>query len=131
MCWKGADFCSAGSDCHPNATCHNLKAEYACSCNEGFRGDGKVCQDINECAHEGGNDGHHCGQNTKCINLLGSYKCECLEGFSHLNKYKCIGQLAFTIKLNRNVRFCFKFLGRALFNTKSLILKVAYSKNSE
>ncbi len=112
MCLKGADFCSAGNDCHPNATCHNLKAEYACSCNKGFRGDGKVCQDINECTREGANDGHHCGQNTECINLSGSYKCECLEGFSRLDKYKCIGQYAFHYK--DMFDFVSNFLGRAL-----------------
>ncbi|CAG2101167.1 unnamed protein product [Medioppia subpectinata] len=37
----GADFCSDGNDCHPNGTCHNLHTEYMCSCNKGFKGDGR------------------------------------------------------------------------------------------
>lgn len=92
MNWKGADFCGAGNDCHPNGTCHNLKAEYVCYCNKGFVGDGKVCHDINECDHKGGPDGHHCGQNSICVNTLGSYECQCIEGFQRLDKYQCIGE---------------------------------------
>jgi len=86
----GADFCSVGNDCHSNATCHNLHTEYICSCNKGFKGDGKVCEDLNECDQKGGNDGHHCGQNTICVNTLGSYKCECLPSFRRHNKFECI-----------------------------------------
>jgi hypothetical protein len=47
---------------------------YYCQCKAGFDGDGKQCQDINECS-EGQN---FCSPNAKCTNLLGYFDCKCL-----------------------------------------------------
>lgn len=93
-CELGVDYCAQGNDCHANASCRNLKTKYSCDCNAGFFGNGRVCQDVDECRIAGGRDGHHCRQNTRCVNLPGSYKCECLSGFvpDANNPYNCVGK---------------------------------------
>mgnify|MGYP002259967521 CR=1 FL=1 len=38
------DECSsAANECHQNASCHNTKGSYNCTCKDGFEGDGKNC----------------------------------------------------------------------------------------
>ncbi|KAJ8968326.1 hypothetical protein NQ314_002362 [Rhamnusium bicolor] len=39
----GVDYCAKGHNCHANATCLNLQTTYACQCDQGFQGDGRVC----------------------------------------------------------------------------------------
>ena len=40
------DECAASSPvCDGNATCKNCLGSYSCTCNTGFSGDGKICQD--------------------------------------------------------------------------------------
>ena len=86
----GYDFCGEGHDSHHNAKCHNLNTEYVCKCNDGYFGNGKECEDINECLTTGTHYGHHCRMNTKCVNLPGSYKCECLPGFTRYDSFNCV-----------------------------------------
>ncbi|XP_015834978.1 protein kinase C-binding protein NELL1 isoform X2 [Tribolium castaneum] len=85
----GVDYCAKGHVCHANATCLNLQTTYACQCDQGFQGDGRLCTDINECQQEGGLEGHHCHQNTRCVNTPGSYTCECLAGYRRVDKFNC------------------------------------------
>lgn len=48
--------------------------------------------DIDECAEEGGKNGHHCLGKTKCVNTIGSYKCQCENGHDHTDDpYTCEG----------------------------------------
>ena len=35
--------------CHPDASCTNTGGQYYCTCNDGYEGNGKICNDINEC----------------------------------------------------------------------------------
>ncbi|XP_015785280.2 protein kinase C-binding protein NELL1-like isoform X2 [Tetranychus urticae] len=84
------DFCGQGHDCHPNASCHNLKTEYTCKCKSGFWGNGKDCHDVNECLELGGINGHLCRDNSKCVNTNGSYYCQCLPGFKRRDSLNCI-----------------------------------------
>ena len=40
-----ADECKAGLDsCHENAQCQNTIGSFSCKCNNGFQGNGSVCQ---------------------------------------------------------------------------------------
>lgn len=85
----GVDYCGQGHDCHTNASCLNLKTQYTCQCNTGYEGDGRHCEDINECLREGGHDGHHCRLNTQCVNVPGRYVCECLSGYKRVDTFNC------------------------------------------
>ncbi|XP_028412079.1 C-type lectin lectoxin-Lio2-like, partial [Dendronephthya gigantea] len=45
ICEKYQDECVFGKPkCHSNATCSNTVESYNCACNEGFVGNGKVCE---------------------------------------------------------------------------------------
>ncbi|KAF5288361.1 hypothetical protein FQA39_LY15451 [Lamprigera yunnana] len=62
--------------CSHNAQCINVIGSYECKCKEGFRTNGHICEDIDECAEVSG----LCHQN--CVNLWGSYRCSCNRGFT-------------------------------------------------
>ncbi|XP_076294760.1 protein kinase C-binding protein NELL1 isoform X5 [Lasioglossum baleicum] len=48
-----------------------------------------ICLNVDECAQQGGSEGHHCNANTKCVNVIGSYTCECLPGYHRVDKFNC------------------------------------------
>ena len=64
--------------CDADATCTNSTGSYSCACNSGFKGDGKVCDDINECLVDNGG----CDKNAKCTNAPGSSSCACAPFWS-------------------------------------------------
>ncbi|XP_047436704.1 signal peptide, CUB and EGF-like domain-containing protein 2 isoform X5 [Mugil cephalus] len=73
-----ADPCAEGSDgCHIDAICQTTQVSYKCTCKAGFKGDGKHCEDIDECdlAYNGG-----CVH--ECNNIPGNYRCTCYDGFN-------------------------------------------------
>ena len=117
------DFCTLGHDCHPNATCRNLKTSYICECNKGYWGNGRYCSDIDECIrNDGGIEGHKCKQNTKCINLPGTYRCECLPGYETTDGYTCQGKLHLII-----AEYFICFLSLSLSLSLSLALSLTHS----
>jgi hypothetical protein len=62
--------------CAAHATCvDDATLTPPCTCDNGWQGDGKVCDDLNEC------DGTPCSANAKCQNSPGSFSCTCLAGF--------------------------------------------------
>ena len=67
------DSCLLGHDCDINADCISIESEvHICVCNDGFRGSGKSCRDINECK-EGS---HDCNLDTSiCNNLTPGFEC--------------------------------------------------------
>uniref|UniRef100_A0A674A7E6 Signal peptide, CUB domain, EGF-like 2 n=1 Tax=Salmo trutta TaxID=8032 RepID=A0A674A7E6_SALTR len=70
--------CAEGSDgCHIDAICQNTQASYKCTCKVGFKGDGKHCEDIDECDIE-----YNGGCVHECNNIPGNYRCTCHDGFS-------------------------------------------------
>ncbi|XP_028412098.1 fibrillin-1-like [Dendronephthya gigantea] len=75
--------------CHHNATCNKTIGSYTCVCNEGFTGNGTVCEDVDECALET----HTCDLDATCNNTIGSYTCTCKDGFTG-NGTSCKASLA-------------------------------------
>ncbi|XP_065827265.1 cartilage oligomeric matrix protein-like [Oscarella lobularis] len=66
--------------CFSKVKCNPLsETEYECDpCPVGYTGDGKSCEDVNECRKA-----NPCFENVKCRNKLGSYRCDaCPAGFS-------------------------------------------------
>uniref|UniRef100_A0A9J8CYH0 Signal peptide, CUB and EGF-like domain-containing protein 3 n=1 Tax=Cyprinus carpio carpio TaxID=630221 RepID=A0A9J8CYH0_CYPCA len=59
-----------------DAICQNTLKSYKCICKSGYKGDGKHCEDIDECASE-----YNGGCVHECINIPGNYRCTCYDGF--------------------------------------------------
>ncbi|XP_069048989.1 signal peptide, CUB and EGF-like domain-containing protein 1 isoform X2 [Lepisosteus oculatus] len=72
-----ADECAEGTDdCHIDALCQNTQKSFKCICKPGYKGDGKQCEDIDECDND-----HTGGCVHECINIPGNYRCTCYDGF--------------------------------------------------
>ncbi|XP_032377114.1 signal peptide, CUB and EGF-like domain-containing protein 2 isoform X5 [Etheostoma spectabile] len=73
-----ADPCVEGSDgCHIDAICQSTQGSYKCTCKAGFKGDGKHCEDIDEC-----DSVYNGGCVHECNNIPGNYRCTCYDGFN-------------------------------------------------
>ena len=82
-CDEDFDACAA-LQCYPEVACVDLPppsqlAECA-TCPSGTVGDGRVCEDFNECVGDRGNV-HNCSDVEICSNLIGSYECSCIAGY--------------------------------------------------
>uniref|UniRef100_A0A1I7X8T5 EGF-like domain-containing protein n=1 Tax=Heterorhabditis bacteriophora TaxID=37862 RepID=A0A1I7X8T5_HETBA len=66
--------------CDKNAICKNLLGTYSCECKSGFRGDGYMCEDEDECRRQ------PCHPQAECTNTAGSFECRCPEGFTGWNE---------------------------------------------
>ncbi len=64
--------------CAADATCSDAQDALACTCNEGFSGDGLSCDDVDECAAAAS----PCSVHATCSNLPGSFACACSAGFT-------------------------------------------------
>ncbi|XP_072194561.1 nidogen-2 isoform X1 [Excalfactoria chinensis] len=71
-CHDGTHACEETARCQPGTG-----LGYTCECAAGYRGDGRGCQDVDEC-EEGLSQ---CGPFSVCLNVLGSYRCECHSGY--------------------------------------------------
>ncbi|XP_069376787.1 nidogen-2 isoform X2 [Paralichthys olivaceus] len=71
--------CYAGThDCDTTAQCIPLEGQaFQCQCATGYRGDGRNCYDIDECAEVLSS----CGAHAQCMNLPGSHRCQCQSGY--------------------------------------------------
>lgn len=64
--------------CSLNATCDESKpVGQQCTCKSGFTGDGKTCNDDNECQLGTAN----CDSNATCTNTVGAFTCTCANGY--------------------------------------------------
>ncbi|XP_041083887.1 signal peptide, CUB and EGF-like domain-containing protein 3 isoform X1 [Polyodon spathula] len=71
------DECAEALDnCNIDAICQNTPRSYKCICKSGYTGDGKHCEDIDECDNE-----YNGGCVHECINIPGNYRCTCYDGF--------------------------------------------------
>ncbi|CAD5214838.1 unnamed protein product [Bursaphelenchus okinawaensis] len=71
--------------CNVNGLCINIPGSYICQCQNGYKGDGYDCQDINECETI-----TPCHPLASCSNLNGTYMCTCPEGWMGDGRYKCV-----------------------------------------
>ncbi|CAB3401851.1 unnamed protein product [Caenorhabditis bovis] len=71
-------LCKDNNDCSKHADCIDIQPNsHLCVCTPGFIGDGKICDDIDECSLNGMCD----DENSKCENTMGAFKCVCKPGF--------------------------------------------------
>ncbi|XP_043759492.1 signal peptide, CUB and EGF-like domain-containing protein 2 isoform X5 [Cervus elaphus] len=74
---EDVDECAQGlDDCHINALCENTPTSYKCACRPGYQGEGRQCEDIDECGNELNGGCVH-----DCLNIPGNYRCICFDGF--------------------------------------------------
>ncbi|XP_039604211.1 signal peptide, CUB and EGF-like domain-containing protein 2 isoform X3 [Polypterus senegalus] len=74
---QDTDPCAEGTDaCHMDAICQSSLKSYKCTCKTGYKGDGRQCEDIDECEYE-----HNGGCVHECNNIPGNYRCTCYDGF--------------------------------------------------
>ncbi|XP_069891377.1 signal peptide, CUB and EGF-like domain-containing protein 2 isoform X4 [Dipodomys merriami] len=74
---EDVDECAQGlDDCHADALCQNTPSSYKCSCKPGYQGEGRQCEDIDECENEFNGGCVH-----DCLNIPGNYRCTCFDGF--------------------------------------------------
>ncbi|XP_054826749.1 signal peptide, CUB and EGF-like domain-containing protein 2 isoform X8 [Eublepharis macularius] len=77
LLFPDVDECAQGlDDCHPDAICQNTPKLYKCTCKPGYSGDGKICEDIDECDNDFNGGCVH-----ECFNIPGNYRCMCYDGF--------------------------------------------------
>ncbi|CAI5763386.1 peptide, CUB and EGF-like domain-containing 2 isoform X1 [Podarcis lilfordi] len=77
LLFPDVDECTDGiDDCHPDAICQNTPKLYKCTCKPGYSGEGKTCEDIDECDNDFNGGCVH-----ECFNIPGNYRCMCYDGF--------------------------------------------------
>ncbi|KAK7901950.1 hypothetical protein WMY93_018719 [Mugilogobius chulae] len=71
-CFTGRHGCDNNAVCRPGTG-----NEFTCECAAGFKGDGRLCYDIDECVETP----NICGAHAICNNQPGTFRCECVDGY--------------------------------------------------
>lgn len=71
-CFTGRHGCDNNAVCRPGTG-----NEFTCECAAGFKGDGRLCYDIDECVETP----LICGAHAICNNQPGTFRCECVDGY--------------------------------------------------
>ncbi|XP_041942977.1 nidogen-2 isoform X6 [Alosa sapidissima] len=71
-CYAGTHDCDTTAQCIPGEG-----QNFQCQCATGYRGDGRNCYDIDECAEHLSS----CAAHSQCENLQGSHRCLCQPGY--------------------------------------------------
>ncbi|XP_074855023.1 signal peptide, CUB and EGF-like domain-containing protein 2 isoform X5 [Carettochelys insculpta] len=102
------DECAQGTDdCHPDAICQNTPKLYKCVCKLGYSGEGKMCEDIDEC--DGDFNG---GCVHECFNIPGNYRCTCYDGFMLAHDgHNCLDMDECTLNNGGCQHLCFNTMG--------------------
>lgn len=53
---------------------------YVCVCGPGYSGNGRFCEDIDECGEVTSLSSGPCSGNSDCHNTVGGYRCPCKPG---------------------------------------------------
>lgn len=73
---------------------------FQCVCDEGYRGDGISCDEIDECV-----ENPTLCENGHCINFPGGYRCQCDMGFMNpddKNQQLCVGMYSYFLIIIEN-----------------------------
>ncbi|XP_074079062.1 nidogen-1 [Macrotis lagotis] len=91
-CYTGTHGCDTNAACRPGPG-----SQFICECSIGFRGDGQICYDIDECTEQP----TVCGSNAICNNHPGTFRCECIEGYQFSDEGVCV-----SIIDDRPINYC-------------------------
>ena len=89
----GEDFnACATHQCYPEVLCVDLpppsQMAVCATCPGGTVGDGRVCEDFNECVGDRGY-AHNCSSEEVCRNLIGGFECSCISGYERNTAGMC------------------------------------------
>ncbi|XP_012586305.1 PREDICTED: nidogen-1 [Condylura cristata] len=91
-CYIGTHGCDTSAACRPGSG-----TQFTCECAIGFRGDGRTCYDVDECAEQPS----VCGSHAVCNNHPGTFRCECVEGYQFSEDGACVAAA-----IQRPVDYC-------------------------
>uniref|UniRef100_A0A673CIU0 Nidogen 1a n=1 Tax=Sphaeramia orbicularis TaxID=375764 RepID=A0A673CIU0_9TELE len=81
-CFTGRHGCDTNAVCRPGSG-----TQFTCECAAGFIGDGRLCEDVDECRE----NPQICSSHAICNNHPGTFRCECDDGYQFANDgHSCV-----------------------------------------
>jgi alpha-tubulin suppressor-like RCC1 family protein len=95
------DECTRGThDCFSLAACRNREGGFSCSCPPGYTGDGRACENIDECKL------YNCSGHGVCSDSPGSFSCLCDTGYVSDGAGACVLQDSCMAGLEPGHKWC-------------------------